>query len=183
MSRLAPVFALFLAACGGGDLSWSFADVLAVDAGLSNGSVTVHPGISDEVRVSWSGGGVGPRAIRPDVDLVDGVLTVDAMGGMMSGGEVIVEIPHAMPIRGRVERGDLCIEVDEPAHIDACVVAGGLYMAVPEGDYRLALDVGAGDMTVEGVSHRDDASHVIRGCVAAGDLSLYGEPSSDGGSW
>ena len=130
-------------------------------------------------RGLWQTRGWVWKQTKVDVFVEDGVLTVDAMAGLMSGADITIAVPEGLPVRGRVERGDLCVEMEEPSHIDACVAAGSVYIGVPEGEYRLALDVGAGDVSVDGVVHSDTASRVIHGCVAAGDLSVYALPESD----
>ncbi|MCO4748033.1 MAG: hypothetical protein KC912_24785 [Proteobacteria bacterium] len=168
---------ILLTACvaGGGDGAWSFEDTLAVDAGLSNGELRIVSEDRADVSVVFSGGGVGRRAVQPEFTISDGVVTVDAMAGLFSGGELEIAVPLGTPVRGRVERGELSIELEAPAHVDACVATGDLEIRVPSGDYVLSMDVGVGDLDVAGVTHFGGASHALRGCVAAGSIGVYGD--------
>lgn len=173
---LTLLFPVLLSACmGGGEQQWIFEDVLAVDAALSNGELRITSEDRPNVVVDWAGGGVGRKAVHPDLELVDGVLTVDAMAGLLSGGELDVVVPLQMSVRGRVSRGELAVDLLAPAHVDACVAAGDLNMVVPSGQYVLALNVGAGDIDVHDVVHSERADTVIHGCVAAGSISVMGE--------
>ena len=92
-----PVFLLLLPACvvGGGERSWSFEEARAVSVELANGSVDVMTHDEDHVRIEWSGGGVGNGGV-PDCSLVDGVVKVDANGGLLSGGDFWITVPERL---------------------------------------------------------------------------------------
>jgi hypothetical protein len=168
---------LLLGGCivGGGDQDWAFdaADVTEVSVELSSGDVHIEPGDGEEIEVSWSGGGVSLDAM-PTVEVIDGLLVVDADCGLACGGDLRVTLPAGVPTFARLERGDLHIEQDEGVDIDACVGAGDLHIYVPEGGYCLDLDAGAGSVDMDGIWQDEQAKGFISACVGAGDLQVEG---------
>jgi hypothetical protein len=168
---------MVMVACGGGDQSWTFDDVSAVDLEVSSGEITVVPSLDGRAHVSWSGGGVGDNA-RPDVILLDnGTLIVDAAGGILGGGELEVEVPEGASVRAHAQRGEVDIALSMPADVDACVGAGEVTIAVPAGGYYIDASLGAGKLSGELV-HDPDARHTLSVCAGAGEISLevYEDP-------
>lgn len=174
------VLGLGLGGCavGGGEAVWDFEGVTAIEAHLGSGEMEVRTSPDAWSVVHWEGGGIGPVA-SPDVAVDrDGLLRVDARGGL-GGGELALEVPAGAPLFLTVARGELDVALDAPASVEACVAAGELSLGLPAGAYRIALDVAAGAWEQEGLRHDEDSPFVISGCVGAGDLSLYvtgGEP-------
>jgi hypothetical protein len=110
----------------------------------------------------------------PTVEVIDGLLVVDADCGLACGGDLRVTLPAGVPTFARLERGDLHIEQDEGVDIDACVGAGDLHIYVPEGGYCLDLDAGAGSVDMDGIWQDEQAKGFISACVGAGDLQVEG---------
>lgn len=167
-----------LGACvmGGGDRDWAFDadDVTELSVEMGSGDLRIEPGEGNEIVVDWSGGGLGFDAV-PTVEVVDGLLVVDADCGLACGGDLRIELPAALPTYARLERGDLRITQEAVVDIDACVAAGDLRIEVPEGGYCLDLEAGAGAVHMDGVWQDDEAKAFIYGCVGAGDLRVDGQ--------
>ena len=77
-----------------------------------------------------------------------------------------------MPISAIIDRGELDIELDAPADIDACVAAGEVSIGVPAGAYDIDVAAGVGKIAIELVDD-DDAEHFIRACTGAGEIDLH----------
>jgi len=168
---------LLLPAClvGGGEQDWDLDGVRAASIQISNGEVLLR---SEEGRttayVYYSGGGIGPDAVHPEVRVIDGMLLVDAAAGLLSGGELEVVVPAGIPVDARVERGELTFDLASPAHLRGMVGAGDLSIRTPSGPYVLDLCTEIGDLQIEGVVDDENADHAIQACVGAGSLSIVG---------
>lgn len=175
MNRILFVLCAPLAAChvGGGERSWQFdpADVQAVSIDFANGDIVVLAEHTDVVLVDWGGGGLG-RDPMGHAEIIDGVLWVGNACQGACGGDLDLLVPAGVPVSVHLDFGDIDLELQERAHIDACLRAGDLDIAVPGGGYVMALDVGAGDLDTAGVWSDDQADTVISACVGAGDLTV-----------
>jgi hypothetical protein len=167
-----------LAGCmvGGGDQSFAVADdVHTVEVELSSGDVQIRTDTeATGVLVMYSGGGIGADAVRPDVSVLSGHLSVDAAAGLFSGGDLEVVIPIGVAVIARVDRGSIAIDLDEAADISACVGAGSVEIAVPTGRWDLDLDAGAGSVAIHDVQDDSAAPDRIHACVGAGDIAVRG---------
>jgi hypothetical protein len=178
-NRFAPLLCslVLLPACvvGGGEQDWEIDGVEAATVRLSNGEVQLR---SEEGRstafVYYSGGGIGPNAVHPEVRVANGMLMVDAAAGLFSGGELEVVVPAGVPIDAHVERGELSIDLAAPSHLRGLVGAGELSIAMPAGSYVLDLSADMGEVQVQGVVHDEHADHAIQACVGAGELTVTG---------
>ena len=100
-------------------------------------------------------------------------MTVDANGGLLSGGDFVLWVPEGVRVAAFVDRGSVSGELESPTDIRTCVAAGDIELMVPEGAYDLDLDAGIGDVTVgDGIRNDPDAEHSIEACVAAGHVRL-----------
>lgn len=177
LSPVALLVAAILPGChaGGGDRSWTFPDpVEGVDVRLSNGSIEALPAMDGRVRIDWSGGGLGNRNIRPEPVVTDGVVWLDAMCGATCGGDITVWLPPGVDFSGQVDRGDVSVELPDRADLRACAAMGSVWLEVPAGAWDLRLDVGIGELWVDGVNHDPTSPEVIEACVATGDLEVLG---------
>lgn len=157
---------------GGGERSWSFDDVAGVQVSLANGDVTAFDGVGADLRVDWSGGGVG-RAGFPFVDEYDGWVTIDASGDL-GGGEISLTTPPGVPVIALVDRGSVSVTRDEPADVAVVLGAGDGDVAVPRGGYALDVLVLAGAVTLDEVFDDPSADHAIDVTLSAGDLTVSG---------
>lgn len=160
---------------GGGERSWSFPEAVdGVDVRLSNGSITALPATDGIVRIDWSGGGLGNKNIRPEPVVVDDVVWLDALCGSTCGGDITVWLPAGVDFSGQLDKGDVSVELPARADLRACVAMGSVWLDVPAGGWDLQVDVGAGDLWIDGVNHDPQSPEVIDACVAAGDLEIQG---------
>lgn len=179
MPRLpfAPFALLLCVACqvGGGEksLSWSAEGVGIVDVTLSSGEINVLPGTTDEIYILWEGGGISSQPIF-EVTQDGPRLYIDADCGFTCGGELTVELPHALPLELALDSGEANVELTERSSVSACVAAGEVNLLVPSGAYQLDLDAGAGSIDTEGVFHDATAKDQLRACVAAGEINVTG---------
>jgi len=157
--------------CGGGDQSWSYDGVKAVDLAVSSGEIEVLTSDDGQTHVEWSGGGVGDNA-RPDVWLDgNGTLVVDAAGGILGGGELSVWVPAQVGVHAHAARGEVSVILANPSDVHGCVGAGEVSVAVPAGLYFIDAAVGAGSIDSDLV-HDPEAEWTLSACAGAGEVSF-----------
>jgi len=158
---------------GGFDDGWQFSEDLdAIFVQVANGSITVMNS-SGDAEVDWDGGGFGDAA-SPDVYVEDGILHVDADGGLSGGGDITVGLPPGVGIGAWIDYGEIDVDLDARSDVVACAVAGDVRIEVPAGAWDIDLDTPIGDTTVDGIDDDPDAEFHIRSRIAAGSLSITG---------
>ena len=171
--RLGLGLLVFAPGCivGGGDGTWTFTDATELWVSIASGNVDVTPSGDTNTIVTYDGGGVG-RAARPDVSEDDaGRVTVDGHG-QLGGGDITAQVSDGVAITAQVDRGDIDIELQAPADVDACVAAGSVSIGLPAGSYAFDLDMGVGAIGVEFVDD-PSADHTVHVCVGAGSVDLH----------
>jgi hypothetical protein len=157
---------------GSVDQEFVFDDATAVSVEVSNGSLEVSSSGDDSLRIAVDGGGIGRGAVPEVTERPDGTVVVDMRGGL-GGGDVLLALPAGMSLDALIERGDISAALESPSSLDLCVAAGDASIGLPAGGYDLDLDMGAGDISAQGIWQDDQSPWSIGVCVGAGSVDLY----------
>lgn len=156
---------------GGGERDLTFdEDLSRVELRLENGEITVYSSAEfEQVHLYMEGGGLGATGFF-DTEIEDGVLMVDGDCDGMCGGEIMLEVPAGLEIDAALRRGELFVELEEPASVKACTSTGSVDLLVPEGGYQLELEVGVGELYTDGVWDDPESELILASNVGMGEL-------------
>lgn len=166
---------LILTACavGGGELSLDVAeDIHTVALTMENGEINVIDG-GDSVLLDWEGGGVAEDQLV-DYGVEDGVFWFDAGCALSCGGELTVQVPEGTDLLLCLDRGEINVDLEQAADVEALLRTGEVSLTVPEGDYDLDMRLGIGELSAHGITDRPDADTRLRVELGVGEVSVTG---------
>ena len=166
-------FILTACAVGGGELTLDITeDVDTIALTLENGEITVIDG-ADSVLLEWEGGGVSEDSLF-DYGVEEGLFWFDAGCALSCGGELTVQVPSGTEVLICLDRGEVSVDLQERANVEALLHTGEVSLSVPSGEYDLDLRLAVGELSAHGVTDRADADHGLRVEVAVGEASIAG---------